>query len=139
MKILNVILMVCILSPLCTRVAQAEDTMKDAVTLKSMYITERESGYILQTAYPLAGIFGELVYRNAILVSSKDNGSGYAVTTKLNYLNLLDQYQYVKITFYYDYQGNGDDWEFSGHSDIIAPRQLTVTTLLQFLKNANSQ
>ena len=118
--------------------AQANDTVMYALSLKSLRITENESGYILQTAYPLAGIFGGLQFRNADVVSSIDNGSGYAITTKLNYLNIIDQYQYVKITFYYDYRGNGDYWEFSGHSDVIAPKQLTAKTLLQFLSSMSS-
>lgn len=149
MKIYSVFLIACLLPNVSTaydydkslnqglKLAQ-NDSIMYAMSLKSLHITERESGYILQTAYPLAGIFGGLTFRNADVVNSIDTGSGYAITTKLNYLNLIDQYQYVKITFYYDYRGNGDYWEFSGHSDVIAPKQLTAKTLLQFLSSMDN-
>ena len=112
---------------------QDKESVIYALKSKSMTVTDRDAEYILREAYPLAGIFGKLNYQSTDFLDMRDTGNGYVVKTRLNYLNLMDSRQYLKIDFYYDYQGNGSSWGFAGHSDVIAPKQLTASTLLQLL------
>lgn len=114
---------------------QDKESIIYALKLKSMTITDRDAEYILKKAYPLTDtiFIRKLSYQSTDFLDMQDTGSGYVVKTRLNYLNLTDNRHYLKINFYYDYQGNGSSWEFAGYSDFIPPEKLTASALLQAL------
>lgn len=116
---------------------QKKELLISELKQKSLLITQRDSEYILDVAYPLvnplAAFLGRLIYKGNDLISSVDTGNGYKFTVKLYYLNLAKVQHYLDIAFYYDYQGNGSSWDFVGHSDFIAPQKLTATSLLNLI------
>ena len=98
---------------------------------QSLRATSRDGQYILNMAWPLA--FGMLQYRSADLLGARETGSGYAISTRINYLNLLSRPHFLKLTFYYDRRGNPEAVELSGHSDIIAPQNVDPAWLMDLL------
>lgn len=84
---------------------------------------------ILNKAYPLA--MNKLRWKNIeFLGASKDN-SHYNVTIRLNYFNLMRKLHYLDLRFKFDLEGQFDSWKFVNHSDVIAPREITIGKLLR--------
>ena len=119
------------------RDAAREKARRDAerrrtLSRQALAYVERNGSHILNYAYPLA--LELLTYKNAKLLGVGSSRGGYTATVRLNYLNIFDSPHYLEIAFNYDSQGGYRSWRFVGHSDIIAPKELTVGTLMKFVK-----
>jgi hypothetical protein len=111
------------------------DSEISSLQAQALRITSRDGQYILNMAWPLA--FGMLQYQSADLLSSRKTNSGYAVTTRINYLNLLGRPHFLKLTFSYDRPGDLVGLQLTGHSDIIAP-QINPSRLMELISFSGS-
>lgn len=104
----------------------ADDIQKIRNHLKnhSMAYVSENSSDILNYAYPLA--FRKLKPRKIRHLSTAETENGFISVIKLKYLNLFKKEHYLEITFDYDAEGNYRSWEFTKHSDIVAPKVLTI-------------
>jgi hypothetical protein len=98
---------------------------------QSLRVTSRDGQYILNLAWPLA--FGMLQYQSADLLGTSETDTGYAISTRINYLNLLNRPHFLKLTFYYDGHGSAESLKISGYSDIIGPQNVDPARLLELV------
>lgn len=105
-----------------------EEELRKKIGDDALANVQRNGSHILNEAYPFA--FGKLSYRNAELLGVGANDGGYVATVRLNYLNLFNRPHYLEIGFGHDSQGGYRSSRFVKHTDIIAPKELTLGTLL---------
>ena len=86
---------------------------------------------ILNMAYPMAA--NRLKYTSAKLIGTGSYDGGYKTTVRLNYKNLFRKSHYLELKFDYDSNGGYRGWKFVNHSDVIAPKELTLGTLLKLV------
>jgi len=103
---------------------------RSVVGQEAVVLVRRNASSILNYAYPLA--LGQLTPEAAELIGVGGADDGYVATVRLRYMNLLRQPHYLEIGFDYDESGGYRGWRVVRHSDAIAPRELTMGTLLQF-------
>jgi hypothetical protein len=111
----------------------ANDIEKNRNNLKNhsiAYVSENRLD-ILNYAYPLA--FRKLRPKKILHLSTAKTENGFVSIIMLRYLNLFKKEHYIEITFDYDSKGNYRSWEFTKHSDIVAPKVLTIESLFNFI------
>ena len=106
-----------------------QDQRRSDLGHEAVGLVRQNASAILNYAYPLA--FGRLMPEDAELVGVGGAAEGYVATVRLRYANLLRQPQHLEIAFDYDERGGYKGWRVVHHSDAIAPRELTVSALLQ--------
>ena len=89
--------------------------------------------YLLEIAWPAATFFGGLSYQSADVADSGYFSDGYYVSVRLNYLNVIDQRQWIKFLFTYDDDGDIMKIEILGFSDIISPSFIPSSKLINSL------
>jgi hypothetical protein len=95
----------------------------------ALRVTERQGQLILNTVWPLA--FGALQYQDADTITSRITNNGFEVTTMIRYLNLLGSEQFLKLRFAYDHWGECTSMKVDGWSDIIGPRHIPSSQMLE--------
>ena len=114
------------------RRARVDSDRRDSVARRAVMFVSRNGSAILTEAYPLA--LGQLKFAGADLEGVAGEGDGYIATVRLKYRNLFRQAQYLDIAFDYDTQGGYRSWRYTAHSDVLAPKEITVGTLLELSK-----
>ena len=79
--------------------------------------------------------FSRLKYTSASLIGTGKSGSGYVATVRLNYRNLLGQRHYLDIAFDFDPQGGYRSNRIVNHSDVVAPGELTLGSLMRLAEH----
>ncbi len=112
--------------------ARNENELKEHIGNAALADVDLHGAEILNQAYPLA--FGQLTYKKAELVGVGTSDGGYTATVRLHYQNLLRSPHYLEIAYGYDSQAGYRSSQFAKHTDIIAPKELTLGTLMRLEK-----
>ena len=107
--------------------------VRNVVSAHALANVRNNGPSILNQAYPLA--FGKLSYVDTELVGVGANGSGYRATIRLHYQNLLNRPHYLELAFEYDTQGGYLGSQFVKHTNIIAPKEFTLDTLVHYTQD----
>lgn len=111
---------------------EKESKLRHELCQNALMIVQNSAAQILTHAYPLA--MNKLSYTSSELLGAAKNTEGFTVTVRLNYSNLFNKPQYLDLQFDYDLSGGYKSWKFVNHSDIIAPKELTLSGLLKLIK-----
>jgi multidrug efflux pump subunit AcrA (membrane-fusion protein) len=101
---------------------------KGRVAEYALRFVRRNSQEILSQAYPMA--MQQLRYDSAELMGSSGSSSGFQARVRLNYRNLFNQRHYLEIGFDFDDQGDYRSSRVVNHSDVVAPGELTLASLM---------
>lgn len=109
-----------------------ESKLRQKLSQDALKIVQNSFNQILAEAYPLA--MNKLKYISSKLIGSSSVNNGFIATVRLNYKNLFKRSHYLDLQFNYDNNGGYRSWKFVNHSDMIAPKELTVGSLLKLVK-----
>lgn len=108
---------------------KSENELRNNIGKRSLIMVKNNYKEILNHAYPLA--FGELTCKDVSLTGIGSHEDGYYTTIRIDYLNMIGKSHFIELQFDHDDKGGYRSWKFINHSDIIAPKELTVSTLLE--------